>query len=47
VAADGDKVVSFASRESPCNVTLAFAGEGTAVLHDFLPPSKGTFVSIR
>ena len=47
VAADGDKVVSFASRESPCNVMLAFAGDGTAVLHDFLPPCKGTFVSIR
>ncbi len=47
VAADGDKVVSFASGGAPCSVTLAFAGEGTAVLHDFLPPSKGTFVSIR
>ena len=47
VAADGDKVVSFASRDSPCSVTLAFAGEGTAVLHDFVPPGKGTLVSFR
>ena len=47
VEADGDKEIVFTGSASPCSVSFSFAGEGTAVLHDFEPPRKGVVVSFR
>ena len=47
VEADGDKEIVFTGSASPCSVAFSFAGEGTAVLHDFEPPRKGVVVSFR
>ena len=47
VEADGDKTVYFTSSQSPCNVMFAFAGDGSAVLHDFEPPCKGCVMTLR
>ena len=47
VAADGDRTVSFRASQSPCNVMFAFAGDGSAELHDFVLPSKGFVMTIR
>ncbi len=43
----GDKEIVFTGSASPCNVAFSFAGEGTAVLHDFLPPRRGIVMSFR
>ena len=47
VEADGDREIVFTGSASPCSVVFSFAGEGTAVLHDFEPPRKGVVVSFR
>ena len=47
VAADGDRAVSFRYGQSPCNVMFAFAGDGSAELHDFVLPVKGFVMTVR